>query len=104
METIPVDLLWFEVLLFDRKYNDALLQATVGFQEAAEGDDYANLIFQISPTATLVGFIYAKPVVQPPVFQMFSNIPHSSALVNSTIGTELQLAQIFDEPAGTPMR
>ena len=104
VEAIPVDLLWFEVLLYDSMYNEALLQATVEFQEAAEGDDYANLVFQITPTSTFVGFIYAKPITRPPIFQIFYTIPSIGALANSTIGTVWELAQVFDGPAEGPLR
>jgi len=104
IDTIAVDLLWFEILLYSSDQNEAILQAVVDFQAAAENDDYANLVFELTPTFTLVGFIYAKPIVRPPVFHMFYGIPNSGALANSTIGTESQLCQVFASPEGTPVR
>lgn len=63
------------------------------YQETtAEADENAALVFNIASDSTLVGFIYAKPIVRPSAFQIFYDFPFIGHFINSTIGYNYDLA------------
>ncbi|KAL8646213.1 MAG: hypothetical protein Q9210_006264, partial [Variospora velana] len=55
----------------------------------------ANLVFSIGNEATLVGFVYAKPLKRPAVSSPFYNIPFNASFINSTIGLPSGISQGF---------
>ncbi|KAI0882026.1 uncharacterized protein GGS22DRAFT_196179 [Annulohypoxylon maeteangense] len=95
INTIPVAEIWFEALLYDPSESEKLLEAVVEYAAAAENDTAAGLVFNLTPDAGLVGFIYGKPVERPSVYKSFDGIPSNGVYVNSTIGTWLDLADGF---------
>ncbi|KAI0099191.1 hypothetical protein GGR51DRAFT_535828 [Nemania sp. FL0031] len=95
IKTIPVEEIWFEALLYDPSQSEKLFQAVVEYATVAESDTAAGLVFNLTPDAGLVGFIYNKPIVRPAVYQPFYNITPSGVYVNSKVGTWLDLANAF---------
>lgn len=87
--------MWFESRFYNVNQTADLLKSLVDYQAAAEKDPNANLVWTAVATGTLVGFIYAKPVVEPAVFSMFYPIPYVVASTPSTIGTQADLADAY---------
>ncbi|KAL8946771.1 MAG: hypothetical protein Q9222_006883 [Ikaeria aurantiellina] len=93
--------LWFEARSYNPDQTSALFKALVKYQAASENDINANLVFSIGNAATLVGFVYAKPVVRPAVYKAFYNIPFNTSFINSTIGSNQALVKAFSSVGGT---
>ncbi|KAI9697354.1 MAG: hypothetical protein M1820_007860 [Bogoriella megaspora] len=92
LETVELPYVWFEARLYNPSSTPALIAAAVRYQAAAEKDPDATLVFQVTPTTTLLGFSYAKPIVRPPIFDEFLSLPYNSTYTNSTVGTASDLA------------
>ncbi|KAL8723579.1 MAG: hypothetical protein Q9181_007249 [Wetmoreana brouardii] len=101
VDAIPSTPFWFEARTYNPKQTVELFQALVKYQAAAENDIHANLVFSIGNGATLVGFVYAKPVVRPPVYSPFYNIPFNMSFINSTIDSPQALVKAFSSVGGT---
>lgn len=100
IETVPNSEVWYEVLLFAPSQTQALLAASVEYAAAAEDDPNAGLIFTITPSATVLGLVYAKPVVRPPVFEAFignrdGELTPLASYINSTISSWVEMHDAF---------
>lgn len=71
--------------------NTNLFKALVNFQQAAETDPKANVIFTVVGNTTVVGFLYAQHAEFPAVFSSFVGIPTTGTLITPTNGTVKQL-------------
>lgn len=93
IDTVPDQKLWFEARIYNQSLNEQLLKAVTQYQTTtAESDKNAGLVFNIAPDSTLIGFVYAKPIVRPSAFNMFYNFTYISHFINSTIGYNYDLA------------
>jgi len=90
--TVPVHDTWYNVVTYSNLSNTDLFKALLGFQEAAEMDPAANIIFTLSANTTVVGFLYAKHTTSPPVFSNFTDISTTGTLIPPTNGTIKQLS------------
>ncbi|KAL8904440.1 MAG: hypothetical protein Q9207_003269 [Kuettlingeria erythrocarpa] len=93
--------IWFEARTYNTNQTAELFQALVKYQAASENDINANLVFSIGNEATLVGFVYAKPITRPAVYNSFYDIPFSTSFINSTIGSPQDLVKAFSSVGGT---
>lgn len=100
IETVPNSEVWYELLLFAPNQTEALLAASMEYAAAAEEDPNAGLIFTITPSATVLGFVYAKPVVRPAVFDAFlrnddGNLTPLAPYINSSISSLVEMHDAF---------
>ncbi|KAL8823524.1 MAG: hypothetical protein Q9191_005777 [Dirinaria sp. TL-2023a] len=100
--TLPIDKIWYESRLYAADKNHLLLNALVLYQEMAVNDTKANIVYQLSESASspqsFVGFLYLDPIVRPSVFRPFYDIPSNSTRINSTIGNLAELASLYYDP------
>lgn len=85
----------WNVVSYPNTSNSALFAALSQFQQAAEDNSKANIIFTLSGNITVVGFLYAEySAVPSTVFSSFGAITPSATLIPSTNGSikELSLA------------
>ncbi|KAL8761027.1 MAG: hypothetical protein Q9184_002816 [Pyrenodesmia sp. 2 TL-2023] len=101
VDAVPSTDIWFEARTYNSNQTNELFQALVKYQAASENDINANLVFSIGNEATLVGFVYAKPVTRPAVYSSFYNIPFTMSFINSTIGSPQALVEAFSSVGGT---
>ena len=91
--------MWFEARLYSRDQNLELLNALVEYQAVAEHDVNANIVFQLSESASspesFVGMVYLKPVERPAVFSSFLRLVPYTNMINSTIGNLLELSNAY---------
>lgn len=100
IETVGNSEVWYEVLLFAPSQTEDLLAASVEYAAAAENDPNAGLIFTITPSATVLGLVYAKPVVRPAVFEAFlansdGKLTPLASYINSTISSLVEMHEAF---------
>ena len=93
--------LWFEARAYTPAQTPALFPALTAYQAAAENDINANLVFSIGNEVTLVGFVYAKPVVQPAVYKSFFSLPYNMTFINSTVAPIQALVEAFSSVGGS---
>lgn len=101
VDAVPSTDLWFEARTYNSNQTAELFQALVKYQAASENDINANLVFSIGNEATLVGFVYAKPIKRPAVYSSFYEIPFNMSFINSTIGSPQALVKAFSSVGGT---
>ncbi|KAL8726337.1 MAG: hypothetical protein Q9166_006785 [cf. Caloplaca sp. 2 TL-2023] len=101
VDAIPSTDLWFEARTYNPDQTPELFKALIQYQAASENDINANLVFSVGNTATLVGFVYAKPVKRPAVYNAFYNIPFNASFIDSTIGQPQALVRAFSSVGGT---
>lgn len=89
--TRPLYETWYHVVTFSNASNAALFAALYQFQQAAEHDPKANIVFTLSGNTTVVGFLYADHVARPGPFSGFTNITTSATLIPPTNGTIKEL-------------
>ena len=69
-----------------------LLKALVDVQH----DPNVGSIFTVSPEATIVGFVYLKPILRPEVFSSFYSVPSVATLIPATLATHGQIVNAVD--------
>lgn len=112
-DTLPVDKLWFAANLYTSNKNQQLLNALVEYQQIADRDAKAHIVYQLSEdtraAGSFVGFFYMDPVEWPSVFELFHNITPTANMINSSIGTLSELVSRYYNPqypdaGGPPLR
>ncbi|CAF9942331.1 hypothetical protein IMSHALPRED_003621 [Imshaugia aleurites] len=90
--TKPYSEIYFEIVQYDPSETVNLLKALVDVQH----DPNVGSIFTVSPEATIVGFVYLKPILRPEIFSSFYCVPSVATLIPATLGTHGQIVNAVD--------
>lgn len=93
LRTVPISKAWWSFTSYNINQTENLLHALSTYQQAAEKDPKANVIFTLSAGGVLVGLLYADvPSTLPSVFAPFANIPAAQVLQQPRTGSIAQLS------------
>lgn len=102
--TQAYDLAWFQLSQYPAAQIPELLAALVEYQEAAEDESKAGLIFSPTPNVTTIGLLYAEPVEKPDIFQRFLSIPAQEVFLAATNSTQSDISTSFSSPTEGPTK
>ena len=106
LETFPQGQLWGGSKSYTIDQNATLLRALTNFNSASPGDPDAALIVAFayfrdnSTYIASVSYAYARPEVDPPIYDEFKMLPHRSSHMQITNLTDITIDFNRSEPAG----